>query len=75
MPIGAISLLLEINADADPVCGLLGLPGGETRNFVGWLGLASALEQLIALQHSNTAVHEDPRQPGRAPAGEHPASS
>jgi hypothetical protein len=40
-------LTLEIDADSDPVAGRLSEGGAPGREFVGWLGLARALELVL----------------------------
>jgi hypothetical protein len=39
---------LELDASADPIAGRLCGEAGEDVDFVGWLGLASALEGLLS---------------------------
>ena len=43
---GRIQLQLEIETETEPITGLLRDPDGQTREFRGWLGLTSALEEL-----------------------------
>jgi hypothetical protein len=40
-------LTLEIEADSDPIAGRLSEGGAPGRQFVGWLGLARALELAL----------------------------
>jgi hypothetical protein len=40
-------LTLEIDSDADPISGRLSEHGGPSEEFVGWLGLARALERVL----------------------------
>ena len=46
---GADRLLatLELDLSAPQLQGRLSVPGREARNFVGWLGLATAIEELL----------------------------
>jgi hypothetical protein len=46
-------LTLEIDADSDPIAGRLSEGGAPGQQFVGWLGLARALE--VALEPSEPA--------------------
>jgi hypothetical protein len=46
-------LRLEIETDRDPIAGRLSEGGARGREFVGWLGLARALE--LALQRAEPA--------------------
>jgi hypothetical protein len=46
-------LTLEIDSDGDPIAGRLSEGGAPGREFVGWLGLARALE--LALQRAEPA--------------------
>jgi hypothetical protein len=39
---------LELDAAADPIAGSLRDERGDDVDFVGWLGLASALERLLS---------------------------
>jgi hypothetical protein len=39
---------LELDTDADPISGRMTEPGETSRPFVGWLGLAAALERVFA---------------------------
>jgi hypothetical protein len=39
---------LEVDAVGDSLSGRVVTPGGETREFTGWLGLLGALEALIS---------------------------
>lgn len=43
---GPIELLLQIEEGTDPIQGRIGLAGGPTHAFRGWLGLAAAIEEL-----------------------------
>jgi hypothetical protein len=40
-------LTLEIDTDSDPIAGRLSEGGAPGRQFVGWLGLARALELVL----------------------------
>ena len=42
-----LSATLELDRTADQLRGRLTVPGQETREFVGWLGLATAIEWLM----------------------------
>ena len=50
---GTRVLTLEVEIDSDPISGRLGEPGAPGREFVGWLGLARALE--LALESGEVA--------------------
>jgi hypothetical protein len=50
---GTRVLTLEIDAASDPIAGRLSEGGAPGREFVGWLGLARALE--LALQRAEQA--------------------
>jgi len=39
---------LKLDTDADPISGELNEAGETSRPFVGWLGLAAALERVFA---------------------------
>jgi hypothetical protein len=41
-----IALRLDLDPAADPIRGRLTAPTGEEDEFVGWLGLAGAIERL-----------------------------
>jgi hypothetical protein len=41
------TLILEIDSETDPVSGRLGEGTGPNVPFVGWLGLARALERVL----------------------------
>lgn len=43
---GALCVWLELELDAEPIRGTLCLPDGDSRPFVGWLGLTSCLSAL-----------------------------
>lgn len=51
-------LRLEIDADSDPIAGRLSEGGAPGRQFVGWLGLARALE--LALEPGEPAPDVSP---------------
>jgi hypothetical protein len=51
-------LRLEIETDSDPIAGRLSEGGAPGREFVGWLGLARALE--LALQRAEPAPGAGP---------------
>jgi hypothetical protein len=40
-------LTLEIDSDSDPIAGRLSEAGAPGQQFVGWLGLARALELVL----------------------------
>jgi hypothetical protein len=40
---------LILDSTADPISGRLVSAAGETEAFVGWLGLAGALERVLAV--------------------------
>jgi hypothetical protein len=44
-------LTLEIDTDSDPIAGRLSEGGGPGQQFVGWLGLARALELVLDAPH------------------------
>jgi len=43
-----LELKLDLDPTADPIRGLLTAPNGTPQEFVGWLGLADAIEHLLA---------------------------
>jgi hypothetical protein len=48
-------LTLEIDTDSDPIAGRLSEGGAPDRPFVGWLGLARALELTLELEYGEPA--------------------
>ena len=44
---GTRVLTLEIETDSDPIAGRLSEVGARGQDFVGWLGLARALELVL----------------------------
>jgi hypothetical protein len=42
-----LAVRLELDAVADPIRGCITAGDGEAQEFVGWLGLASAIERLL----------------------------
>jgi hypothetical protein len=59
-------LTLEIERLSDPIKGALRRDDGTTHKFDGWLGLATALEQMLADTHA-ARTQQQPAQatPGR----------
>jgi hypothetical protein len=55
---GTRVLTLEIDAASDPIAGRLSEGGAPGREFVGWLGLARALE--LALERAEPAPGAGP---------------
>jgi hypothetical protein len=47
-----IALTLELDRDAEPISGRLVAPDGSGEEFVGWLGLGTALQRLTAEDES-----------------------
>jgi len=43
-------LTLEVDPASDPITGSVGVAHGDTVEFLGWLGFAAALEQLLSAQ-------------------------
>jgi hypothetical protein len=41
-----LRLVLELEHGSEPIRGRITAPTGETREYVGWLALANALEEL-----------------------------
>jgi hypothetical protein len=48
-------LTLEIDTGSDPIAGRLSEGGAPGRQFVGWLGLARALELALELEPGEPA--------------------
>lgn len=42
-----VALRLDLQPDAEPIRGRIANETGEIREFVGWLGLANALERIV----------------------------
>jgi len=62
---------LQLDTDADPISGEIGEAGGPSRPFVGWLGLAAALERVFARRLSSVPAErptQDSEEYGGAPA-------
>jgi hypothetical protein len=55
---------LRVNVEADPIAGDLADEGGGAHEFVGWLGLARALEALLALESARAWGSEDEKSGG-----------
>ena len=51
-------LTLEVEPGTDPIQGLVREDDGAAREFVGWLGLAAALEAVIAPAPAATSSRE-----------------
>jgi hypothetical protein len=47
-PDGETQLTLRIDLEADPITGSLTSARGAQRSFLGWIGLAAALEAIRA---------------------------
>jgi hypothetical protein len=47
LPAEPIRLTLEIERGREPLSGRLGAQAGQTREFVGWSGLAAALTSAL----------------------------
>jgi hypothetical protein len=47
-----VTLRLELEADAEPIAGRLSAESGLAVAFIGWVGLAAAIEQAIGLGRS-----------------------
>jgi hypothetical protein len=58
---------LEIDAGANPITGRVGEEGTASEPFVGWLGLARALEQLLG---DNRRRDDPPKMGTPGPSGE-----
>ncbi|MDQ3587777.1 MAG: hypothetical protein M3350_11120 [Actinomycetota bacterium] len=53
---------VEIETVSQPIAGALTDPDGERQEFVGWLGLASALENALrAAEEQTTDLRRNPR--------------
>lgn len=61
------SFVLELEAEAQPLTGRVREDPGASVDFVGWLGLASALERLIE-GHEPGATAEAGESAGQTPA-------
>jgi hypothetical protein len=47
-----VAMTLELDSTAEPIRGILTSASGDAHEFVGWLGLADAIERLLP--------HDDP---------------
>jgi hypothetical protein len=54
-PVDALRLVIELDPGAKPIHGIVTDGGGRVREYVGWLALISALEEL-----SHRGGEEDP---------------
>jgi hypothetical protein len=54
-PVDALRLVIELEPGAKPIHGTVTDGGGQVREYVGWLALISALEEL-----SHRAPEKDP---------------
>lgn len=52
---GRISLKLELEPGVEPISGRLVAVDGRSVDFVGWLGLSSALERLARMATDGSA--------------------
>jgi hypothetical protein len=43
-----VALGLLLDPSAEPISGELTAPDGDAREFVGWLGLATEIERMLA---------------------------
>ncbi len=57
---GTYAFRLELESGADPIRGRIADEGGPAVDFVGWLGLASALER--ALETIGRPAAENPKE-------------
>ena len=53
-----VSVRLDLDPAADPIRGTLTVNGREPDEFVGWLGLAAAIEPLIVGAESSDRREE-----------------
>jgi hypothetical protein len=54
-----IRVELCIEPGSDPLAGWVLAANGQSRPFLGWLGLAAALERLLEESRAGTVEHED----------------
>jgi len=57
-----IVLRLEIDREDERIAGRLSTPSGAAVAFVGWIGLAAAIEQAMA--PTGTGTPDDPQKAG-----------
>jgi hypothetical protein len=55
---------LRVNVEAEPIAGDLADEGGAAQEFIGWLGLASALEALLAPEQTRPWGSEEEKSGG-----------
>jgi len=58
-----LRLVLELERGSEPIRGKITGPAGETREYVGWLALTNALEEL-----RRAAAEEEPSPAARIPS-------
>ncbi|MEY2516220.1 MAG: hypothetical protein QOJ89_3578 [bacterium] len=63
---GETQLTLRINLEAEPITGSLSSARGAQRSFLGWIGLAAALEAIRA-ELAHEARREEACEPGPGP--------
>lgn len=57
---GVVEIYLEIEADSDPIAGVIRLSNGSEIPFVGWLALSAGLERLRrTTDWGARAIHSD----------------
>lgn len=64
MDASRIILHLELDPEHTPVSGAIGLDDGERLPFVGWLGLAEALDRVLTRERGPLGIEDGP-QPDR----------
>ncbi len=58
-----VLIRLELEPRAEPIRGVISADGVLAREFVGWLGLADALERIIALPGDDRRGTAEPDAP------------
>lgn len=56
-----LRFVLEVEAGADPIRGRLADADGETLEYVGWLGLIGALDELRSVGPAPAVAGSEPR--------------
>jgi hypothetical protein len=57
----SISILLELDGTTEHPAGRASLPDGTGRTFHGWLGLAEAIDSLVAVSVATPEMSGGPR--------------
>lgn len=63
-----LHLTLDLEAEAEPISGTFADPDGRQSDFVGWVGLAAALGEILDREARRRQRHEtggtEPTRPG-----------